>query len=52
MEHVFGHQATVMGGELMRVIGMVRAKAQIRLRNLVYNMHRFVFPCKRNPAII
>jgi transposase, IS5 family len=51
VEHVFGHQATAMGGELMRCIGMVRAKAQIGLRNLVYNMHRFVFLRKRNPAI-
>jgi hypothetical protein len=27
VEHVFGHQATAMGGELMRCIGIVRAKS-------------------------
>jgi transposase, IS5 family len=51
VEHVFGHQATAMGGELMCCIGIVSAKAQVGLRNLVYNMHRFMFLCKRNPAI-
>jgi transposase, IS5 family len=43
VEHVFGHQATAMAGKVMRCIGMVRAKAVIGLRNLVYNMQRFVF---------
>jgi transposase, IS5 family len=41
VEHVFGHQTTAMAGKLMRCIGIVRAKATIGLRNLVYNMHRF-----------
>lgn len=41
VEHVFGHQTTAMTGKLMRCIGIVRAKATIGLRNLVYNMHRF-----------
>jgi transposase, IS5 family len=43
VEHVFGHQTTAMAGKLIRCIGIVRAKATIGLRNLVYNMHRFVF---------
>jgi transposase, IS5 family len=43
VEHVFGRQHMMMGGKLMRCIGIVRAKAQIGLRNLVHNMSRLVF---------
>jgi transposase, IS5 family len=50
VEHVFGHQATAMAGKLMRCIGMVRAKAEIGLRNLVYKMQRFVFLRQQNLA--
>ena len=32
-----------MGGTLVRSIGLVRAKARIGLKNLVYNMRRLVF---------
>jgi transposase, IS5 family len=49
VEHVFGHQTTAMAGKLMRCIGIVRAKATIGLRNLVYNMHRLVFLAKKTP---
>jgi IS5 family transposase len=41
VEHVFGHQATAMGGKLVRTIGLVRAKAKIGLQNLAYNLSRF-----------
>jgi IS5 family transposase len=50
VEHVFGYQATAMAGKLMRCIGMVRAKAVIGLRNLVYNMQRLVFVRQQNLA--
>ncbi len=43
VEYVFGRQYMMMEGKLMRCIGIVRAKAQIGLRNLVHNMSRFVF---------
>jgi len=43
VEHVFGAQANDMGGTLVRSIGLVRAKARIGLKNLVYNMRRLVF---------
>lgn len=43
VEHVFGHQAGSMGGTLVRTIGMARAKTKIGLKNLAYNMRRFVF---------
>ena len=42
VEHVFGHQATAMGGKLVRIIGLVRAKMKIGMQNLTYNMSRFV----------
>jgi IS5 family transposase len=31
-----------MGGTLVRSIGIVRAKARIGLKNLAYNMRRYV----------
>lgn len=49
VEHVFGAQAQ-MGGKLMRGIGLVRATARIGLRNLVYNLQRFVIITRTAPA--
>ncbi len=46
VEHVFGRQ-WAMGGKLVRSIGILRAKANIGIKNLVYNMQRFV--CLTNP---
>jgi IS5 family transposase len=43
VEHVFGRQHMIMGGKLMRCIGIVRVKSEIGLRNLVHNMSRFIF---------
>lgn len=43
VEHIFGHQENNMGGTLVRTIGIARAKAKIGLKNLAYNMQRFVF---------
>jgi len=40
IEHIFGVQANDMGGTLVRTIGLVRAKAAIRMKNLAYNMRR------------
>lgn len=42
MEHVFGAQSNDMGGTLVRSIGLTLAKARISLKNLTYNMRRFV----------
>ncbi|TFL15972.1 IS5 family transposase [Jannaschia formosa] len=44
VEHVFGAQANDMGGTLVRTIGLVRARAKIRMKSLVYNMRR-LNPC-------
>jgi IS5 family transposase len=42
VEHVFGHQVTAMGGKLIRTIGLLRATVKIGLKNLTYNMQRFL----------
>lgn len=42
VEHIFGSQSNDMGGTLVRSIGFVRAKANIGLKNLAYNMRRLV----------
>ena len=43
IEHVFGAQKSSPGGRIVRTIGIVRARAKIRLaRNLAYNIRRLV----------
>src|ERR1035437_11118003 len=42
IEHVFGAQENAPGGRIIRTIGAVRARAQIGLQNLVYNVRRLV----------
>jgi IS5 family transposase len=42
VEHIFDAQKMRMGNEIVRTIGMIRAKFQIGMRNLVYNMSRLV----------
>ena len=43
VEHVFGHMETAMGGNWLRVVGKVRARMKIGMRNLAYNMQRFTY---------
>ena len=43
VEHVFGHWVNSMGGKLMRSIGQQSVEATIGLKNLVYNLKRYVF---------
>ena len=42
VEHVFGEMKMRMGNEVLRSIGFARAKFWIGMRNLMYNMSRFV----------
>ena len=49
VEHVFGDFVTSMGGKVVRNIGLVRAQTQLGLKNLVYNLKRFV-SLKTQPA--
>ena len=41
VEHIFGVQAMMAGGLILRTIGIVRARAKIGLLNLAYNMNRY-----------
>jgi IS5 family transposase len=43
VEHVFGSMYQKARDHVMRCIGMARAKTQIGLRNLVYNMTRYSY---------
>ena len=43
VEHVFGSWVTESGGKLLRTIGLDRAKTNLGLQNLVYNLKRLVF---------
>ena len=42
VEHVFGSWVTEGGGKLLRTIGIARAKTNLGLQNLVYNLKRLV----------
>jgi len=39
---VFGDQKNSLGAEIVRTIGIVRARCKIGITNLVYNMRRFI----------
>lgn len=43
VEHVFGTMVNEMGGKAVRTIGLARATAILGLKNLTYNLKRFVF---------
>jgi IS5 family transposase len=43
VEHVFGAWVTTMGGKLVRCIGLKAVSTQLGLKNLTYNLKRFVF---------
>jgi len=42
VEHIFGAQKMRMGNEILRSIGFARARFWIGMRNLAYNLSRFV----------
>jgi IS5 family transposase len=50
IEHIFGAQTNDMGGTLVRSTGLVRAKANVEIKNLVYNMRRIVQLSRLNPC--
>ena len=43
VEHVFGAWVNEMGGKLVRSIGIERARSNLGLRNLAYNLKRYVY---------
>ena len=52
VEHVFGFMEQTMGGLVFRRVGMIRAKANIAMTNLVYNMCRLVQIKKYQPYLV
>ena len=43
VEHVFGHMTNSFGEIFVRTIGIARARCQIALKNLAYNLQRYEF---------
>lgn len=43
VEHIFGAWETRMGGKKVRNIGIERVKAKVGLKNLTYNLLRYIF---------
>ena len=43
VEHVFGGYVMNLGGKLVRCIGIERVRAQLGLKDLAYNLRRYVF---------
>ncbi len=52
VEYVFGFMEQTMGGLIFRGVEMIRAKANIALTNLVYNMCRLMQIKKYHPYLI
>jgi len=50
IEHVFGHISNSMGGMVIRCIGIERAECAIALKNLAYNLSRYVTLRRLNRA--
>ena len=42
VEHIFGHQQSSMSGNIVRSIGIARARFKIGMMNLGYNIRRLV----------
>lgn len=47
VEHVFGTWVMNLGGKLVRCIGLERVTSQLGLKDLAYNLRRYVFFCKK-----
>jgi transposase, IS5 family len=47
VEHVFGAWVMGMGGKLVRCIGIKRVSARLGLKDLAYNLKRYLFWCKK-----
>lgn len=50
VEHIFGAQTNDMGGTLVRTIGLIRARAKIGMKTIVYNMRRLGRLRRLNPC--
>jgi len=47
VEHVFGLMKMTMGGCRVRCIGLKRVSSEVAIKNLAYNLKRFIFLSKR-----
>ncbi len=47
VEHVFGTWVMNLGGKLVRCIGIEQVTPQLGLKDLAYNLRRYVFFCKK-----
>jgi transposase, IS5 family len=50
VEHVFGSWVTSMGGKMVRCIGLERVSAYLGLKDLTFNLKRYVFWQKRGKS--
>jgi len=51
VEHVFGAWVMQLGGKALRSIGLGRAEVNLGLKNLTYNLMRFIFWETREPVL-
>lgn len=49
VEHVFAHQEA-MGGNLVRTVGLQRARFKIGMMNLVFHLRRLAWLCDNRPV--
>lgn len=47
VKHVFGTWVMNLGGKLVRCIGIEQVTPQLGLKDLAYNLRRYVFFCKK-----
>jgi transposase, IS5 family len=52
VEHVFGAWVMGMGGKLVRCIGIKRVRAQLGLKDLAYNLKRYLFWNQKEPMTV
>lgn len=52
VEHVFGAWVMSLGGKQVRCIGIKRVRAQLGLKDLAYNLRRYVFWSKKKAQIL
>jgi IS5 family transposase len=50
VEHIYGHMTVSMGGMTVRTIGIFRAKFNIGMKNLTYNLYRYAYLMRHKKA--
>lgn len=52
VEHVFGFEEQTMRGLVVRTVGLIRAKANVALTSLVYNISRYTQIIRLKPELL